>query len=190
MLGIDGSGPHTILLSTLCGQCPQGATGCCTGPPEYDWSDIGRVVFLGGRDFLLEGITHGHLTPSARGLVLRRVRGRASPDARRRLACVHHGPKGCTISPDRRPATCNYYLCQDAYDEPSAGASVQTCRTTHAQLAGWYRAWDDTIASLIRELWPGGPVWDTVFLDWLGDRFRELSAETQPKAGRVGGSGP
>lgn len=178
MLRIAGSGPHTLLLSTLCASCPQGHTGCCAGPPEYDWSDIGRVVVLGGRDQLLAWVESKTLTGSSRGLVLRRVRSRDATTTRRRPKCVHHGPTGCTISESLRPATCNYYLCEDAYQEPSARSDPSTwqaCRDAHAWLASTYEGWDRTIARRMRDAWPEGIRWTPAFLDWLGDAFRELS---------------
>lgn len=180
MLRIEGSGPHAVLLSTLCAECPQGYTGCCAGPPEYDWSDVGRVVAAGGKVFLLACLREGKLVPSPRGLLLRRVRTRSAGTQRRRLKCVHHGEGGCTISQSFRPATCNYYLCDDAFadSEREASGSSLVCRRIHAWLRGTFEAWDQILAARVREQWPEGPLWDDPFLEWLGARFGELNKQT------------
>lgn len=178
MLRVEGDGPHASLLSTLCAQCPQGSGGCCVGPPEYDWSDIGRVVVKGGRDFLLAQLGRGQLTRVPRGLVLRRVRRREARDLPRQSKCVHHGPTGCTIANDLRPATCNYYLCEDTFTEPSARQDPhawEACRTAHARLSATYKAWDEVLSARIAQAWPDGPPWDAGFLDWLGTQFEDLS---------------
>src|SRR5690348_16239953 len=121
MIRIELSGVHTRLCSTLCAECPQGPAGCCVSPPEFDWSDIGRVVSQGGRDWLLEQLAAKNLLPVARGLGLRRELRKESLTAPRENKCVYHGPLGCTITPERRPATCNYFLCEDAFVEGGEG---------------------------------------------------------------------
>ncbi len=183
LLRIEGSGPHAVLLSTLCAACPQGFTGCCAGPPEYDWSDVGRVVAAGGKGFLLACLAEGKIVPSPRGLLLRRVRTRSAGTQRRRLRCVHHGERGCTIPQSFRPATCNYYLCDDAFadGEREAPGSSLACRRAHGWLRATYEGWDRTLAAEVQEQWPEGPGWDGPFLDWLGARFGEL--EKQRSAG-------
>src|SRR4051794_14499648 len=109
MIRLTVLGESTHLLSTLCAACPQGPAGCCVAPPEYDWSDLGRVVARGGRDFLLAALAARKAEPTRRGLAVRRVRRREGPTLPREAKCVFHGARGCTIDPDRRPATCNYF---------------------------------------------------------------------------------
>ncbi len=182
MLRLELVGEHTRLHSTLCGQCPQGPAGCCVSPPEFDWTDLGRVVSLGGRDWLLEQIAAGNLLPAGRGLVLRRARRREERTAPRRAKCVYHGARGpvigCTIPAERRPATCNYFLCEDAFAErhdgqadPASGAS----RRAHAILRELYSRWDGELAGAVAAR-PEGPSWDAEFLDWLGAEFERLAS--------------
>ncbi|HYG60452.1 MAG TPA: hypothetical protein VD902_20465, partial [Symbiobacteriaceae bacterium] len=73
MIRLERIGEHTRIHSSLCYQCPHGPTGCCASPPGVDWSDIGRIVNLGGRDWLLEQLSAGNLRPGPRGLLLKRV---------------------------------------------------------------------------------------------------------------------
>src|SRR5262249_10583908 len=143
---------------------------CCTSPPEHDWSDVGRVVALGGRDWLLGEIVAKNLVPAARGLAVRRVRRRESASAPRVHKCVYHGAAGCTIDPSRRPPTCNYYLCDEAYaqaGEPAAGEA----RGLHRSLIDRYTSYDREIETRICEAFPEGVTWDAAFLDWLGEQF-------------------
>ncbi|AGP40366.1 hypothetical protein [Sorangium cellulosum] len=181
MIRLELSGEHTRLHSTLCGQCPQGPAGCCVSPPELDWTDIGRIVSLSGRGWLLEQIAAGNLLPASRGLELRRVRKREGPAAPRRSKCVYHGARGCTIPADRRAATCNYFLCEDAFAErvdgqadPASAAS----RRAHALLREVYGRWDRELAEAIASR-PEGPSWDAAFLDWLGAEFERLSSASR-----------
>lgn len=179
MIRLELAGAHTRLGSTLCAECPQGPTGCCFSPPEFDWSDIGRVVSLGGRGWLLEQLAAGALFPAARGLQIQRARRRASNAERRRNKCVFHGPEGCTIAPEQRPATCNYFLCEDAFTEGSkldAQEAAQS-RRAHAALTAMYARWDEALARELRAAFPEGVSWDAGFLDWLGAAFERLCAE-------------
>ena len=50
MLRLTVAGPHTTILSSLCGACPYARGGCCVAPPRIALSDLGRIVSLGGRD--------------------------------------------------------------------------------------------------------------------------------------------
>src|SRR5258706_9512606 len=103
MIRLELLGAHTRVHATLCARCPQGPTGCCAGPPGVEWSDVGRIVSLGGVDWLLAQIASGALRPGARGLLLARVARRDAGAWPER--CVYHGPEGCTIPPDRRAST-------------------------------------------------------------------------------------
>ena len=182
MIRLEVFGPHTHLLSTTCAACPHNAAGCCVSPPDHGWSDVGRVVLGGGRTFLLEQIAAKNLSPVARGLAVRRVRGRTTSLEPRQKKCVYHGAQGCTIASSRRPSTCNYFLCEDAYrdagearGEPDASAA----RRAQAALAALYARWNRELEEEIAELFPEGPTWDAPFLDWLGaameERMREAS---------------
>jgi hypothetical protein len=196
MIHLEEAGAHTRLESTLCAACPQGAAGCCLGPPDLGWSDIGRIVQLGGRDWLLGEIRAGNLAPGPSGLSIRRVRKKESELLPRRLKCVYHGPQGCTVAPDRRSATCNYYLCADAFADHRGDPAVPArARAVHATLRGLFTRWDAEIAALV----PAVPVhdggsagsadsagsapkpperdaWDEAFLDRLGQVFAALVA--------------
>lgn len=177
MIRRELAGVNTRLHSTLCYQCPHGPTGCCASPPGVDWSDIGRVVTLGGADWLLEQMALGHLRPGPRGLLLRRV---ANPEANSGVwptKCVYHGPQGCTIPPDRRAATCNYYICDDAFlvgGEAQDDHEAVAGREAHANLMALYGRWDLEIMAQVEARWPGGPTWGGPFLDWVGKEFQAL----------------
>ena len=180
MIRLVVAGAHTHLLSTLCASCPQGPAGCCVGPPPVDWSDLGRIVSLGGRDFLLEQLAQSNVTPAPDGLRLRRVRRRELPTAPRQMKCVFHGPRGCTIDPSRRPAMCNYYLCEGTYEEGGerrGEPAAVDARRAHLALAELYRRWDRELAERVAAAWPEGPAWDAAFLDWLGEEYGRLQAE-------------
>lgn len=188
MIHLKLAGGDTQLLSSLCASCPQGPTGCCMSPPEYDWSDIGRVVALGGRDWVLEQIALKNLIPSARGLEIRRARRRESNTEPRRNKCVHHGPTGCTIDPSRRPATCNYFLCEDVYvegGEKRGDSDAMAARRAHAALIDRYTAYDRQITEEIAVAFPEGVRWDAAFLDWLGAEVTRLAAAS-PRSTSLG----
>ncbi|AKT36122.1 hypothetical protein [Chondromyces crocatus] len=189
MIHLELLGVHTRLLSPLCARCPQGAAGCCFSPPLADWSDIGRIVLLGGRDFLLAQIAAGRLSPVAGGLRLLRVRRRERPTDRRQNKCVFHGAEGCTIDHTLRPATCNYYVCEDTFREGEGDdaqpedlrlAASAAARRAHAALHTLYSRWDQVLAARIAAAWPEGVAWDAAFLDWLGDELRLLEARAAP----------
>ncbi len=171
MIRLKLAGADTRLESTLCEACPQGAVGCCVSPPDLGWADVGRVVSRGGRDWILAELASGNLAPRPHGLAVRRVRRRDSATTPRRLKCVYHGLHGCTIAPERRSATCNYFLCADAFAEGGEGRgepAALTARATHGELAAWYTRANQVLASRIALVWPDGVIWDAAFLDWLG----------------------
>jgi hypothetical protein len=181
MIHLEIAGPHTRLCSTLCAACPFASAGCCTSPPEHDWSDLGRVVAAGGRDWVLAQIAAKNLVPAARGLAVRRVRRRESLTAPREHKCVYHGARGCTIDPSLRPATCNYFLCDEAYvegGERRGDPAAVAARAQHRALIDMYTAWDRDIEARVRERFPEGVPWDAAFLDWLGQEFERLSTSS------------
>lgn len=180
MLRLALAGPHTQILSTVCARCPHSAAGCCQGPPPMDWSDVGRIVALGGRDWLLEQIAAKHLVPDARGLAIAKAKGLSRPGGPKVLKCVFHGPTGCTVPPERRSATCNYYVCESVLDAPEAKGEAARAREAKDALARRFEAWDEGLAREVVERYPEGVVWDAALLDWLGGRFRELSSDASP----------
>jgi hypothetical protein len=174
MIRVEKAGEHTRLHSTLCFECPHGPTGCCASPPGVDWSDIGRIVALGGRDWLLEAMAAGNLRPGPRGLLLKRIENQEANAGVWPTKCVYHGPRGCTIAPERRAATCNYYICDDAFavgGENQGDPEAVAGREAHALLMALYGRWDLEIMERVQERWPGGPPWDAGFLDWVEAKF-------------------
>lgn len=179
MIALKLLGPDTAIVSTLCASCPQGPTGCCTSPPPMDFVDAARLARAGQQAFLLEKIRDKSLIVSTHGLVLRRTKNRTSADERRKKRCVFHGPLGCTILESQRPATCNYYVCDDVYREgKETGASdvVQEAQLVHQRLAAQNVAWADTLKQWVSSEYPDGPPWDEAFLYRLALRFDELLA--------------
>lgn len=191
MITTRGASPHTLVLSTLCARCPMGTTGCCATPPALEWSDLGRIVSLGGASFLLDRIADGSLRTGPRGLFITRVSPREGEGAR----CVFHGPSGCTIEPDRRSATCNYYVCEDAIAHAGEGQGDRVAaraRRSRDALTDRFGAWDRALADRVHARWPDGPPWDEGFLAWLADEAVTVSrgaigrsAEDQGGAGRT-----
>jgi hypothetical protein len=180
-------GEHTRLASALCERCPIGPTGCCASPPGVEWSDLGRIVSLGGRSFLLEQIEAGALRVGARGLLYTRVPPKEGEGP---LRCVYHGPRGCTIDPARRAATCNYYLCDDGFargGEAEGDAAAIAGRRALDSLVALYGQWDQALAKLVRARWPGGPPWDAAFLDWLGSEYQSLVRGSRRALGALKG---
>lgn len=145
---------------------------------------MARVVALGGRDFVLAEIARRNLVPAAHGLHIRRVRRREGPALPREHKCTYHGPAGCTLAPERRPATCNYFLCDDALTAggPAGAAAEARARDVHAALRAAYEALDRDLAERIARAWPDGAPWDVPFLDWLGAHFSpELHSRYSPE---------
>lgn len=179
MLRLKLAGPHTTVTSSLCARCPHSPAGCCVAPPRFDWSDLGRVVLLGGGTWLVEQLARGRLRRNAHGLTLQRVKGRvlAAPDSPRVTKCVFHdGSVGCTIPESRRPATCNFYVCESALEEGEReGADASLVRRAHDGAIERFVEWDATLAEAVRTRWPEGPPYDDAFFAWLGEAFAHLS---------------
>ncbi len=172
MIRLELAGVHTLLLSPLCARCPHGRAGCCEAPPAVAWADIGRIVSLGGRDFLLAEIHEGRLLPSKRGLSIRRV----PPSEPFPERCVYLGPAGCVLPPDRRSATCNYYLCDDAFAEAEREGDRRAApgRSTSERLSSVFGRWDLALVETIATRYPEGAPWDARFLDWLAEEYAAL----------------
>jgi hypothetical protein len=159
------AGIHTRLESELCMRCPQGVTGCCAAPPVVAWADIGRIVRLGGAVWLREQMDAGKLYPCARGLALLRVENPDVATTGREKKCVYHGASGCTIPHDRRSATCNYYVCDDAVEDRAA---------LRDRLTMLYGRWDRVLGDRVVARHPEGPPWDGEFFAWLGAELGAL----------------
>jgi hypothetical protein len=126
----------------------------------------------GGRDFLLDEMRARRLLPSPRGLSIQRVPGNDEFPAR----CTYLGPsdQGCVLEPNRRSATCNYYLCEDGFvlAEQSADPLVSKARQAHDRIADFLGQCDMELAALVTEHFPEQPPWDAAFLDWLATHFQ------------------
>ncbi len=83
-------------------------------------------------------------------------------------ACVYLGEKGCTIPHDRRSATCNYYVCEDAL--AAGGDAEAEARGVLDELVATFTRRDAELAAAVIEAWPQGHSFDAPFLDWLGAR--------------------
>lgn len=178
MIRIHRHGPHTHLEADLCARCPQGSTGCCAAPPVVAWADLARIVLLGGRDWLLAELAAGNLYPCPRGLALTRVENPDVVATGRAKKCVYHGPMGCTVPANRRSATCNYYVCDEAWTEAMSSSpesrDLRAARTTQERLTASYAEWDLVLGARVRARFPAGPTWDTAFLDWLAEQLQGL----------------
>lgn len=171
MIRLELLGAHTRVHATLCHACPQGPAGCCASPPGVEWSDLGRIVSLGGAAWILEQIAAGNLKRGGRALNI--VRREADALAPRR--CVFHEGQGCTIPADRRTATCNFYVCDDAFERADEAASdAVSGRAAVDLLMETHGRWDLEIADRVQERWPEGPPWDATLLAWLGDEYARL----------------
>ncbi len=192
MFRLTLNGPDTVVTSSLCATCPHSPAGCCVAPPRYDWSDIARVVLHGGREFLLESIAKGDLVRGEHGLYLLRRKGLAfaGEGAPKLKKCTFHGPTGCTIDENRRPATCNYYVCESVYEDAaknrdggspskegsSSNAAVEEARLAHDRIVSQFVTWDAELRDRIRSAYPDGPPFDAAFFEWLAANFSELRA--------------
>lgn len=177
MIRLEVLGAHTHLHSTLCGACPQGPAGCCASPPAIAWADIGRIVALGGGDWLLEEIRAENLRPAPRGLAIRRSEAREDALGSWPRKCTYHGPSGCTVASDRRSATCNYYLCDDAFERGGEGRGdpdAARARRAHEALTELYGRWDLALAERVEAAFPGGAPWNKEFFEWIAMQCAEL----------------
>jgi hypothetical protein len=154
-------GSDTTILSALCTACPHGPTGCCVVPPRMALADVARIVAHGGRDWLLGELAAGRITARGGWLVLTR-----------KDACGYLGEAGCTIPHERRPATCNFYVCESALEAGGDGSA--RARSTRDGLEAMYAAWDAELATRASERSPGGIAFDGQTLDFLGDAFVAL----------------
>ncbi|WP_434045255.1 MULTISPECIES: hypothetical protein [Sorangium] len=127
----------------------------------------------------------GSLRPGQRGLLMLRVEPRDSDGRALPKRCAFHGHEGCTIPPERRAATCNYYVCDDAFahgGEPSGNPEALAGRRAHDALVDLYGRWDLELAARIREGWPDGPPWNQDFLEWLGREHERLASRAASTA--------
>jgi hypothetical protein len=170
MIRLELLGAHTRVHATLCFACPQGPAGCCTSPPGVEWSDLGRIVSLGGTAWILEQLAAGNLVRGARALNLRRREADAAGPRR----CVFHEGQGCTIPADRRAATCNFYVCDDAFARAVEG-DIEGGRAAVDLLMDAHGRWDLEIAARVEARWPDGPPWDATLLTWLGEEYLRLA---------------
>jgi hypothetical protein len=145
------------ILTTLCAACPHGAKGCCVVPPRLALADIARIVRHGGRDWLLGELQTGRIVAMGAWMILTRP-----ADAG---ACVYLSERGCTIANERRPATCNFYVCESALG--AGGESADVARSTRDQEESDYAQWDALLARLANERAPQGIVFDAATLDFL-----------------------
>lgn len=177
MIRLEVLGQHTHLFSTLCGRCPQGPAGCCASPPAVAWADIGRITAKGGLDWLLDEMRAGNLRPAPRGLAIRRSEESEDDRGGWPRKCAYHGPEGCTVPSDRRSATCNYYLCDDAFEaggESRGDPTAARARRAHDALTDLYGRWDLELAARISVRFPEGPRWDKEFFSWIAEQCAEL----------------
>jgi Fe-S-cluster containining protein len=141
---------------------------------------------------LREQIALGNLMITPQGLRIRRTKGRLVPGQRRHLRCVFLGPEGCTIDPDLRPATCNYYVCEEGLGGPIRGPVGEgEPFVAYAALRELWRRWNEDIEARVAAAWPDGPGWDEPFFAWLAAllREREVEAGLPPSCPRPGVSG-
>lgn len=170
MLRLKLAGVDSLLLSPLCRRCPHGRAGCCAAPPAIAWADIGRIVGLGGRDFLLHEMQEGRLLPCPRGLSILRVAANDTFPAR----CTYlDGDRGCVLEPKQRSATCNYYLCDEAFGlaEQQGDPAVVSARAAHERITDLLGQCDNELSARVEACFPAGPTWDAAFLDWVAREF-------------------
>jgi hypothetical protein len=142
---------------------------------------LGRVLAHGGVDWLIDEIAAGRLAPASDGLVIRERRGIARPGGPRMTKCTYHDLHGCTILPERRPATCNYFVCEAALtgDDGSSVPEAGRVRSLQAALAAQFERWDAVLAAHVAVAWPDGAPFDSAFFAWLGARFDALARHAE-----------
>lgn len=184
MLRVDLAGIDSLLLSPLCRRCPHGRAGCCAAPPAVAWTDIGRIVRLGGRDFLLAEIHAKRLVPSPRGLSIQRVPAQGDLPVR----CTYLGLAGCVLEPRLRSATCNYYICEEAFvlAEEADESVVPSARLAHERIADLLGQCDIELSERVSERFSDKPLWDAAFLDWLAAQLEELLQHRRRELKRIG----
>jgi hypothetical protein len=172
MLRLTLAGIHSLVLSPLCARCPSSRAGCCEAPPAIAWADIGRIVSLGGKDFLLAEVEAGRLRWTTRGLAITRAPANGDFPAR----CTYLGEAGCVLPPERRSATCNYYVCEDALllAEGEKDKLAPRARTMNERLADVLGRVDLELSARIDEAFPEGAPFDAAFLDWLAAEAETL----------------
>ena len=177
MLRLTRKGPDSQIASSLCASCPHSPAGCCIAPPNLRFTDLARIVGLGGRDWLLAELAAGTLETEPRGLSIRRVTGRAT-DARgapRIRKCAFHGSSGCTIDESRRSVTCNLYICESALHTDKLDADVaRAARTLHAAVVADLVHVGTELEARVRDTFPEGPAYDAAFFDWLSAAWKEI----------------
>jgi hypothetical protein len=171
------AGPDTHVLAGLCTACPYGSAGCCVAPPPYAWSDLARVVGHDGISWLEVQIACGNLVSVARGFSIRRVAANGREGS---ATCVFHEEgRGCTIAPTQRPATCNYYVCDEALASgrlSNGAASIDATKSALADLLGQFVQWDTQMAAYVEAFYPGGPTYDRAFFEGLRSTFQSIAA--------------
>lgn len=181
-LHLTVAGIDSVLGSEQCASCTYSRAGCCVAPPRFDWSDLARVVRHDGLDWLLEQLAAGRLVRIDHGLSLRRDKGRVTPDrgSPRLAKCTFHdGRVGCTIASERRPATCNIYLCDHALgasEEAGDPGSAARAREVHDALVRDFVRWDAILDERVRAEWPDPELrYSREFFGWLAEAFAELT---------------
>lgn len=167
-VGLVLQGPHTRAVADLCAACPSGETGCCSQPPDLSWADVGRVASLGGARFLEDELSAGRLVAGPRGLAVQRIPGGPSGGTK----CGYHGERGCTLSPERRSAACNYYICPEALAE--AGDEALVVEAGSLAWTAAYHQWNEALSEEVERL--GTPTLGEALFAELGRLFLERSA--------------
>lgn len=155
-LRVLNSGADTIILTSLCSRCPHGPKGCCVVPPRLALADIARIVHHDGRAWLQGEVAAGRIVAKGSFMILTRPAG----------ACVYLGDEGCTITHEKRPATCNFYVCEQAVDggDDTADAARQTRDRLERELAQR----DADLLALLSQRAPNGIAFDEETLVFLG----------------------
>lgn len=134
---------------------------------------------------MLEAITRGDLVPIADGLAIaRRVHGEHG------ASCTFFAPGvGCTIAAERRPTTCNHYVCdralEDAEREDEAREAVRT-KAMLEELVPRLARYDAALIEGAKRLgWPERGI-DGPLLDTLAELFAAMH-DADPRAEREEG---
>lgn len=177
-------GADSVFGAQTCAHCWYSPAGCCVTPPRYDWSDLGRVVSHGGRDWLLARIGDGSLVPVEHGFAVRRRHEPLDPEhpAHGIIKCTFHtSSAGCSIEETRRPATCNFYMCTQSLDaaaEAGDSRDAERALRVHDRLVDRLAAWDAVLHARVVQEWPADRRQTAAFFTWLGKAFSALHAST------------